>query len=729
MKIAIVHYHLAVGGVSHVIAVASRSLTRLKVPHVVLADGEPDPSMADLPVRRVEGLGYREGAHQVRNSGELLERMKSAAREQLGGDPDIWHFHNHSLGKNPLMAEVVAQLAEEGQRLVLQIHDLAEDGRQQNYAAIADKRRLYPTGPEIRYVFLNEHDRGVFVQQGLAEAQSTVVFNPVELLDKLPEPVQGDPILFAPIRGIRRKNIGELVFLSAIAPAGTRIAISRAPEEPRALNLHETWKKFAAYLRLPIGFDVVGRYQPADGSDSDFEAWVRHATHFVTTSVAESFGQTFIEASVYGKPLLGRSIPRVAAEHKKLGLKPGDLYEHLMVPIEWVDISILRQHFDTTLERNYRYLGRQLTRPIIEGCFATLVRDGWIDFGNMPEPIQQSVVERLSDPGCRHEPLVVVDGERRPAKEWLHQVLKRTEPGISQDQLKAFSPEVYGDLLKGMYEGVMKAECLPPVFLEPEPILSAFLAPESFHFLSSVIPPKATTWSQYRAVIFDIYGTLLIAPKTGVPEPSATMDGLLQGVLDQHGFDPPDSPTQELNDAVKRHHEASPHEFPEVDMRVIWREILGLDSKADITNLVVAIEDECCPTQPMPGASAFIRRLAHSGVSLGLLSNGQCNTLRALGGIRDFFAPELTLISYQHGMAKPALELFQIMAERLACRGIKPEETLFIGNDPVRDIVPAAACGFKTALFTGHPDSARSGNCTPDHEINGWPIPQGMRRC
>ena len=116
----------------------------------------------------------------------------------------------------------------------------------------------------------------------------------------------------------------------------------------------------------------------------------------------------------------------------------------------------------------------------------------------------------------------------------------------------------------------------------------------------------------------------------------------------------------------------------------------------------------------------MIRRLAASGITLGLLSNAQSNTLSSLGGIADLFAPELTILSYQHGLAKPSAELFEILTDRLAGRGILPGEALFIGNDPLRDIVPAAAHGFKTALFTGHPDSIRPGACKHDFEIRRW---------
>ena len=222
-----------------------------------------------------------------------------------------------------------------------------------------------------------------------------------------------------------------------------------------------------------------------------------------------------------------------------------------------------------------------------------------------------------------------------------------------------------------------------------------------------------------RAVIFDIYGTLLIAPPGGVkPDPFA--DPVLRDILRNFDHDPPASPSSELHAAVLRHHAAAGVQFPEIDLRVLWREILSLAPGTDLTALVEALEAAWHPTRPMPGAEHFIGSLARSGISLGLLSNAQSNTLAALGGISDLFAPELTILSYQHGIAKPSPVLFQILTDRLAGRGITPDETLFVGNDPLHDILPAAAAGFQTALFTGHPDSLRPGECTPDLVLTKW---------
>jgi putative hydrolase of the HAD superfamily len=158
-----------------------------------------------------------------------------------------------------------------------------------------------------------------------------------------------------------------------------------------------------------------------------------------------------------------------------------------------------------------------------------------------------------------------------------------------------------------------------------------------------------------------------------------------------------------------------------VDLRALWREILSLAPGTDTGPLVEAIEAAWHPATPMPGAENFIQRLSRCGISLGLLSNAQSNTLASLGGVADLFAPELTVLSYQHGLAKPSPELFQILRDRLAGRGIAPAETLFIGNDPLQDIIPAAAAGFQTALFTGHPESLRPGDCQPDHRVQSWP--------
>lgn len=705
MRVAIVHYHLDPGGVTSVIRIASEVLTTAGVTHVVLTGAE------------VSGLGYLTNVFGLTVE-DLTTSLRAAAAAALGGPPDVWHFHNHSLGKNVLIPGVIARLAAAGERLVLQIHDLAEQGRPANYPLIAGHLEIYPFSPRIRYAFLNTRDLDLFVAAGLPRENSVLLPNPVS---SVPAPVSDTtaaappPLLFAPIRGIRRKNLGELVLLAALSPPGTRVAVSRAPRNPDALPIHDTWRNFVEKHGFPMGFDVVDRFTPTAGAGSDFASWIAHATHFVTTSVSEGFGLPFLESVGHGKPLLGRDLPHLTSDH---AINFPNLYQRVLIPVEWVDRTILESHLTTTLERNHRHWNRPLLPAHVADVLAELVDDGWLDFGNLPEPLQQGAIERLAETASRPVPLVEIRGNRRPLVDWLAETLAIRTPAATPGQLAPWSSETYHESLTALYGDLAGQPSAAVRHVPAEKILDAHLKPDSFHFLLSALEPKPAT-IPFRALIFDIYGTLLDAPAGGV-KPDTLADPVLRDILRRHGHEPSASPSTDLHAAVLRHHAAAGIPHPEIDLRLLWREILSLPPEADTAALVAETEAAWHPATLIPGASAAVQRVSRAGLSLGLLSNAQSNTLASLGGIADLFAPELTLLSYQHGMSKPAPELFRILTDRLAGRGITPAETLYIGNDPVQDILPAAAAGFRTALFTGHPDSHRSGACTPDFLFANW---------
>ncbi len=222
-----------------------------------------------------------------------------------------------------------------------------------------------------------------------------------------------------------------------------------------------------------------------------------------------------------------------------------------------------------------------------------------------------------------------------------------------------------------------------------------------------------------RAVIFDIYGTLLLSPAGGVRADSAA-DPKLRKVLESFGHPAPASPSAELARLVRSHHSLSSEAHPEIDLRILWREVLKLPAAEAVDALVAATEAVWHPAQWMPGAPEMLLRMHNSEFELGLLSNAQCNSLASLADCQPHFTGDLVILSYQQGRAKPAPLLFELMKSRLATRGIDPRQTLFIGNDPAHDIVPANATGFRTALFAGHPASSRPGHCTPDFILKHW---------
>jgi FMN phosphatase YigB (HAD superfamily) len=570
-----------------------------------------------------------------------------------------------------------------------------EDGRPGNYPLVAEQPWLYPLSPRVRYAFINGTDHRRFLTAGLPEENAILLPNPIPTAADTPPAARGKPpLVLYPTRAIRRKNLGELLLLSMFAPEGSCFAVTRVPEDPTSRAIHGHWKWLAEEMELPVRFGVVDRAAPDGGSDATYAAWVAASTHFMTTSVAEGFGMIFPEAAALGKPVIGRELDI----HPQPGSR--SLYRSILVPEEWIPAGDLRRHLSRHLGETHRLYQRTLNQERIDAAMAALLHDGQVDFGNLPEALQREILMRLrDDPTLRP----TIDG--KPADAWLRDALRQppapyTGQGIPED--------AYGPALIACYGALAGCPADPAGNLAPEGVLDAYLSPENFHFLR-------TTPSRIRAVIFDIYGTLLIAPP-GAVKHDPEFDPVLRDILSAAGYDLGDSPTSVLHATVRRHHAESGHAHPEIDLMRIWQEILA--TSEDLTDLVTTVENAWHPCRPMPRARETLGRLSAEGVMLGVLSNAQANTLSALDGtlgpVNHLLSPELTLLSYQHGIAKPSPELFNLLARCLEASGISPEETLFVGNDPRQDITPAKAAGFRTALFAGHPDSLRPGECEPD---------------
>ena len=483
ISVAIVHYHLNRGGVTRVIHTASHCLTEAGIPHVILS-GMPDESGAKLPVHVVEGLGY--GTEPGGPSGlQLVKAMRAAASSVLGPGPIVWHFHNHSLGRNRAIADAVAILAEAGEAMVLQFHDFAEDGRSQNYEVIADAEMLYPHSSRIRQAFINSRDLGYFVAAGLPVAHALLLPNAitppaqVKPLEKALE----DALVLYPVRGIRRKNLGEIFLLAALSPKGTRYAVSLGPDNIRWQTVHEEWMAFAEDTQLPVMLDVVGRLSPAAKAPRSFASWLRHSTHAVTTSVAEGFGLGFLEPITLGKPLLGRNLPAVTNDFSEAGIVPGRLYDRLLVPAAWVGLETLRQRLVRSMRATLEAYGQAMSNEHLERSFAAMLHKGYLDFGNLPEDLQRQVIHRILAGEDADSVLVEIRAETHPLKAWLRRTLKLTTPTAKSEDLAAYSPEAYSERLQGLYRSVAEAQASPPAYLPKHKVLERFLKPGSFHFL------------------------------------------------------------------------------------------------------------------------------------------------------------------------------------------------------------------------------------------------------
>ena len=233
-----------------------------------------------------------------------------------------------------------------------------------------------------------------------------------------------------------------------------------------------------------------------------------------------------------------------------------------------------------------------------------------------------------------------------------------------------------------------------------------------------------------RAVLFDVYGTLFVSGcgDVGTEAVSGRAEAA-EASLAAVELTTPASGEEvvRVHDAtIRRHHErvrAKGIEFPEVDIVQIWREVVGELSSGtepavdpigfDAARLAVEYEARVNPSWPMPGMVECLQSLQAAGMQLGLVSNAQFYTQHlfpALVGrsVDELgFDQELLLFSFQHGQAKPGDHLYRQAADRLARRGIRPDEVLYVGNDMLKDVLPASRAGFHTALFAGDARSFR----------------------
>ena len=100
MRIAIVHFHLQTGGVTRVIENALEAMADRDIGIAVLTGEAPvNPLPTGVHCQVIPGLAYEETRALVDGT-ELAAQMQAVAGDLLGASPDVWHFHNHSLGKN-----------------------------------------------------------------------------------------------------------------------------------------------------------------------------------------------------------------------------------------------------------------------------------------------------------------------------------------------------------------------------------------------------------------------------------------------------------------------------------------------------------------------------------------------------------------------------------------------------------------------------------------------------
>ncbi len=251
--------------------------------------------------------------------------------------------------------------------------------------------------------------------------------------------------------------------------------------------------------------------------------------------------------------------------------------------------------------------------------------------------------------------------------------------------------------------------------------------------IATQIAPAISKLSGIRAVVFDVYGTLLISGSGDVGSADASDTGsAIRDAFAAVGWlaEARQLPTiEQLHRQIKISNDeriTANCPKPEVDIIEIWRQTLvacGLQQMADdiprLVTFAAEYEARANPTWPMPGAKELVSRIAATNLSIGIVSNAQAFTIPLM---EDFSAEshtgkgfdlDLCIYSYRYRHAKPGPRLFDALRNGLRRCDISPHEAVYVGNDMLNDIWAASAAGFRTAWFAGDLRSCRARDDDP----------------
>ncbi len=233
---------------------------------------------------------------------------------------------------------------------------------------------------------------------------------------------------------------------------------------------------------------------------------------------------------------------------------------------------------------------------------------------------------------------------------------------------------------------------------------------------------------EIAALLFDVNGTVVdIETDEGMEEVYRAIGHFLtyQGIRLHRGE------VRELYFRVMKEQLAgSPEAYPEFDVVLVWKKILE-EWASDYTRGLAAEKLRQLPlflAEVQRGISRKRLRLfpkvpevleqLQLRYRLAIVSDAQSPyarpELRAVG-IHAYFDP--IIVSGDHGYRKPDARLFQKALESLR---IGPEQAVFIGNDPYRDIFGARQVGMKTILFRSSQANGHPGEAEADYVIRDF---------
>jgi len=381
MNIAFIHYHLKLGGVTTVLT-QQINVIRDTCSTLVLS-GEPPVQPFPVEVVHIPQLSYSSLYKGSVDPVLVAEKiLKTLIQKWPGQECDVLHIHNPGLAKNRYFQKIIRILQQKGVTLFLQIHDFAEDGRPALYF-----QNAYPS--DCHYGVINSRDYRILRKAGLKKTGVHKIHNMIHtpsLTVRKTETPATDFVLY-PIRAIRRKNIGEAILLSLFFKDNEILVLTLPPNSRNDIRSYTDWKQFVRNNRLKVIFDA--------GLSYSYPSLLTSANYFITTSITEGFGFSFLEPWLAGKSVWGRKLPDVCGDFEENGIDLNHLYDRLQIPIHWVDGKKLQKRWTETVLDVLNQFNFKIDKPTIANAFEKITRNRLVDFGILDEPLQKIVMLRV----------------------------------------------------------------------------------------------------------------------------------------------------------------------------------------------------------------------------------------------------------------------------------------------------------------------------------------------
>jgi putative hydrolase of the HAD superfamily len=257
-------------------------------------------------------------------------------------------------------------------------------------------------------------------------------------------------------------------------------------------------------------------------------------------------------------------------------------------------------------------------------------------------------------------------------------------------------------------------------------------------------PARAARLHDIRAVIFDVYGTLIDywRPEFDHRESKeAALQAAFRQTADYFGFteyllkmNSADTAEKTLHDLyhglIALDHEKARNksvDTPEIRIDRIWKVIVlmlkrhgynpvraSFGTPDDLARCAAYYYNAVALGGNLfPNVVEALVALKKDNIRLGIVSNAQFYTPIDLtllireqsentyDDYLELFDEDLIFYSYEYGVAKPGRLLFEKLYNALYESHILPAQTVFVGNDLALDIQTAQDVGMKTALYCG----------------------------